>query len=338
LEVTDYDGLDAIPGVKALIDKEVQKVQNDINEKIPSGSTTRVMKGMSNASTLAGKGSTADYSSHMEKYQLSVALGGGADLERQTETDSDVSGVGIVPALMVGANARNLGVHDFAGLDTRRLDFYVNYLQWKQAEDMDPWVGMDSWLQVDTKSTGLRFGYQWKKGNENRNFTWGGMRISWGYQYVESHFQFEHDLNFNFDVDGISNIQGKVTGRPRYDVDVYTHSIPIELTSDITFFRILTLYGGAGVDFNYGTAKGQAKANGTVSPVACTDAGVCTSGEIIQLQGKAGANATGRVDPVTARGILGAQINLPYVQLYGTINKAINSELLGAAVGIRFVR
>ncbi|MFL5783496.1 MAG: Lsa36 family surface (lipo)protein [Bacteriovoracaceae bacterium] len=338
LKVTDYDGLDSIPGVKALIDNEVKKVQSDINDKIPSGSTTRVMKGMSNSSTLAGKSSFADYGSHMEKYQLSFAMGGGVDLERQKDFSSDVSGVGVAPSLVGGANMHNLGVHHFAGLDTKKLDLYVGYLQWGAYQDLDPFIDRKAWLKVNTKSAGAMFGYTWISGQEHKNYTWGGVRLGWGFQHIESHFEFEHDLNFDFDVQGVNSLRGRVTGRPKYNVDVNTNSIPLEISSDVSVFKFLTFYGGAGLDFNWGSAVGRAKADGKLSPIVCTDGGVCTAGQRIQVQAQAGANTQGHVEPVTVRGFVGAQINLPYVQLYSTVNKPVNNEVLGIAVGIRFVR
>lgn len=84
---------------------------------------------------------------------------------------------------------------------------------------------------------------------------------------------------------------------------------------------------------------GRAVADGEVSPLLCTDSrAVCGGGRNLQMQVQAKGDASGQVEPVTARAFLGAQINLPYIQLYGQVDKAIGTELLRAAVGIRFVR
>lgn len=338
-EVTDYGGLDSFPAVKSVIDAYVKEFQDDVNENIPSGSTSRIMKGMSNATVISGKGVTSDYSSHMEKYMISFGMGGGLDLDKPTGTDSELSGVGITPALMVGANLHNLGVKKFATLDPKRVNAYVHYMQFGEAQSLDPWIGMDSEVSVRAKSLGARMAYDWKLPKEHRHFTWGGIRLSWAYFYNESQFNFEHDLNKRFEINGDQTIQGQVTGRPKYQVDVVAHSIPLEISSDITFFKFLTVFGGLGADFNYGKAKGKAKGNGDLSPLVCTDSGaICGGGRNLTFQVQATVEDESRVDPFLARAFGGLQINLPYIQLYGQVDKPIGNEILGLGVGIRFVR
>lgn len=337
--VTDYGGLDSFPAVKSAIDQYVKSFQDDVNEKIPSGSPSRVMRGMSNATVISGKGVTGDYSSHMEKYMISFGMGGGLDLDKPTGTDSSLSGVGITPAMVIGANLHNLGVKKFATLDPKRVNAYVHYMQFGEAQSLDPWIGMDSEVSVHAKSMGARMSYDWVMPKEHRHFTWGGIKLSWGYFYNESQFNFEHDLNKRFVINGDQNFQGQVTGRPKYRVDVITHSIPLEISSDVTLWKFLTLFGGLGMDFNYGKAKGRAQGNGDLNPVVCTDSGaICGGGRNINFQVQATVDAESRVDPFQTRAFAGAQINLPYVQLYGQVDKPIGNELLGLGVGIRFVR
>ena len=339
-QVTDYGGLDSVPAIKNLIDQEVRKIQDDVNEKIPNGGPGRIMKGMSNASVVSGKGVGSDYSSHMEKYTLGVAVGGGVDLDRPTGTDSDVSGIGVSPGAVLGLNLYNLGVKEFANLDARRLNANFHYMEYGRAESLDPWIGMNSEARVTAKTMGFRMSYDWIQTQEHKNYSWGGIKLNWGFEHNESSFVFEHDLDITFQaVDSVENINGRVTGRPKYQVDVVTSSIPLEISTDITFFKFLTLMGGAGVDFNYGKAKGHAIADGDVSPLICTDSGgVCGGGTLLQMQVQATGDTSGYVDPLTSRVFAGLQINLPYTQLYTVVNKLIGNELLGATVGIRFVR
>jgi hypothetical protein len=123
-------------------------------------------------------------------------------------------------------------------------------------------------------------------------------------------------------------------------VDVYTTSIPLEVSTDISFFRFLTFYGGGAVDLKYGKAKGKGTADGNVSPQLCTDSGgICgPGGRFMQLQMQADAHDSAWVTPVTGRLFLGTQINMPYVQLYADVQKSVLNNVLGFGVGIRFVR
>lgn len=105
---------------------------------------------------------------------IAVAGGGAADLDKPTGTDSDISGIGVAPAMVVGLNVNNLGVEDFSGLDTRRLNVYANYMQYGRAESLNPWIGMDSEASVDMKTLGVRMNYAWIESKEYRHFSWGG--------------------------------------------------------------------------------------------------------------------------------------------------------------------
>lgn len=338
-QVTDYGGLDSFPAVKSVIDQAVKDFQDKVNEKIPNGSPDRIMRGMGNATVLSGKPATSDYSSHMEKYIFGVALGGAIDREKPTGTDSDVSGVGVTPSGVIGANAYNLGIKDFANLDTKKMNLYIHYMKFGKYESLDPWIGRDAEIGIDTETIGFRMNYEWIQPEQHRNYDWGGVRLGWGYIYNESQFNFEHDLNRDFSFSGTQNLNGRVTGRPKYRVDVFSSSIPLEISTDITFLKFFTLFGGLAADINIGVAKGHVEGDTIVAPIVCTDSGaVCGGGTTFDLQVRGTANAKSTIDPLTARAFLGAQFNLPYVQIYGQVHQSIESELLGAGVGIRFVR
>lgn len=339
LKVTDYDGLDSIPFVKQLIDVEVDKIEDDINAKIPNGAETRVMKGMSNSSVIAGKGVASDYSSNMEYVLVGAALGGGVDLEKPRGTDSDFSGVGVAPAVIIGGNMRAMGVYKFAGLDAKRVNAYANFAVYNYTHSFHGNSTGDSDINVDMKAAGFKLRYDWIQGKEYRHATWGGVKLHWGYEYNHSNFMFEHDLDkvISTDVSGLT-LGGRITGRPKYEVDVITHSLPFEISTDVRIFKFLSFFGGAGFDINFGKAKGKARANGDASPIICTDNGaICGPGKIVTLKADASADAEANVDPLSARGFLGLQINVPYVQVYGIVDKAVGNQLLGVAVGIRYV-
>lgn len=339
LRVTDYGGLDNFDRLKKVIDQEVKDLQDTVNDKIPDGSTNRIMKGMANTSVVAGK-SGADYSSHMEKYMVSLGTGGAVDRGDLNGIESDLSGVGIAPSAVVGVNLYNMGVKKFGGLDGKRVNTYLTFMNFGYGTSLDSFLGLDSELKMKSQTIGFRMNYQWKEMQEHRHFTWGGIKLGWGIHYNESQFNFQHSLDETFQIsDGDQNIQGRVTGQPKYRINVFTTSIPLEISSDITFFKFLTFYGGGGVDFNYGQAKGKALADGNVSPQVCTDSGaICGPGTIMQLQFQAGVKDSAWVEPVTGRVFFGSQINMPYFQLYAEAHKPVTNDILGFGVGVRFVR
>lgn len=339
VEVTDYDGLDAIAPIKNFIDSQLLNVQNDVNEKIPNGSPSRIMKGMANASTIASSGANSDYSSRLETYLIGVSMTAAADLERDKSTKSDVSGVGVAPALLIGGNMHNLGVSNFAGLDAKRLNLYVNFMSFAHDQNLTGALGYDSEAKVGSKTIGFKFLYQWLPIKDYKYVSWGGLKLHWGYQYNESKFLFERDLDEVVDFsNGQQNFNGRLQGRPEFKVDVNTHTIPLEISTDIRILKFLSFFGGAGVNFNLGKAKGSGEADIGATPLVCTDGGaVCGGGRVLQMKVRAAADVENNVDPVTARAFLGTQINLPYMQLYGQVDNNIGTEVYSGSVGLRFV-
>jgi hypothetical protein len=338
-EVTDYGGLDSIGPLKNFIDNELAKIENQINEDIPNSSPARIMRGMANSSTLASSGANSDYSSRLETFLIGVSLSASADLDEENGTDSDVSGVGAAPSLLIGGNLNRLGLSHFAGMDTKRLNAYVNYMQFGYEQNLTGNLGYDSEARVSSKTIGFKFQYLWKNGKEYRHISWGGIRLHWGYQYNESEFAFEKEVDEVVDLDnGAQNFNGRLTGRPKFRVDVRTHTIPLEISSDVRFFKFLGFFGGTGVNFNFGKAKGSGKADIEATPLICSDGGaICGGSRILQMQVQGAAQTEDVVDPLTARAFLGTQINLPHVQLYGELDNTLGTEIYGATVGLRYV-
>jgi hypothetical protein len=339
VEVTDYGGLDSIGPLKNFIDQELMKYQNKVNEDIPNGSPARIMRGMANASTLASSGANADYSSNLETYLIGVSMTAAADLDKKNGTKSDVSGVGLAPSLLIGGNLDRLGISNFAGLDTKRLNSYVNFMKIGYEQNLTGALGYDAEAGFKSTTIGFKFQYLWKEGKEYRHASWGGLKLHWGYQYNETKFIFNRELDEVVNLfNGQQNFNGRLTGRPEFGIDVNTHSIPLELSTDITIFKFLSFFGGAGVNFNIGKAKGSGNADIAATPLVCTDGGtVCGGGRILQMQVKGAADVEDQVNPFTARAFLGAQINLPHVQLYGQLDNSLGTEVYGASVGLRYV-
>lgn len=339
VEVTDYSGLDSIEPLKNFIDSELLKFQNQVNEDIPNGSPARIMRGMANASTLASSGANSDYSSRLETYLIGVSMSAAADLDRKNGTDSDVSGVGVAPSLLIGGNLDRLGVSNFVGMDTKRLNAYVNFMHFGHDQNLTGALGYDADAGVSTKTIGFKFQYLWKAGKEYRHATWGGLKLHWGYQYNESEFSFDRELDEVVNLyNGEQSLSGRLTGRPKFNIDVKTHSIPLEISTDVRIFKFLSFFGGAGVNFNVGKAKGTGEGDISATPLICVDGGtVCGGGRTLQMQVRATADTEDRVDPFTARAFLGTQINMPHVQLYGQVDNSLGTEIYGASVGLRYV-
>ena len=105
LRTTDYGNLTG-PQQSAW-NTALTDVEASINKDFPSSTNpNRLMQGMANSSVMAGKGIGSDYASRMEVALLGVGVGGGADMEKDKTTNSDLSGVGIQGGIVIGGKSQ----------------------------------------------------------------------------------------------------------------------------------------------------------------------------------------------------------------------------------------
>ncbi|MFP5385932.1 MAG: Lsa36 family surface (lipo)protein [Bacteriovoracia bacterium] len=338
LRVTDYGAGAGNATFENFVNTEIQKIENDINKDLPSAPPQRLMEGMANSSVMAGKGIGSDYASNMQVFLLGAGVGVGADLEKDDSTDSDISGVGIAPGVIIGANLGFLNTSRILGMDTNRLNLYLNFMSYSHKQTIDDDPGKESDAELDMTAMGIHFRYDWIKGSGSKLFGWGGVKFHFGYEYNKT------DITFNSSISetvtetssGGETISGTITGSPSATILVNTHSIPLEISTDVQLLYILSLYGGLGADYSFGQAKGNGSLNASESPITCTG-GACGGGTTVQVKPEANIDATGKVDPFTFRGFAGVQINLPYIRIFGQVDKSLGSEVIGATAGVRLV-
>ena len=340
LRITDYDGADAIPAIKNFIDTEIQKVENEINQDLPSAPPQRLMEGMADSSVAAGKGIGTDYASDMDVFLIGAGVGVGADLEKDENTDSELSGVGVAPGFIIGMNLAWMDSKRFLGMDTDRLNVYFNFMKYNYDHTLSDKANERSEAELDMLALGTHFRNDWIKGNGSKWLGWGGVKLHFGYEYNKTDLTFSSQINETVnETSGTGEtINGTISGNPRAKIGVNTHSIPISLSTDVRFLYILSLYTGLGADYNWGQAKGSGNINGNESPVNCTG-GLCTGAgnPTVLVKPEANIDATGKVTAFTPRAFLGLQVNIPFVRVFVQADKVLTNEVIGATAGVRFV-
>jgi hypothetical protein len=344
IRVTDYgagidcndNGLDE--AFCNYIDTELGKVEADVNKDLPSGTPTRLMKGMADSSVMAGKGIGTDYASNMDVFLIGAGVGVGADLHKDKQTDSDLSGAAVAPGLIIGMNLSWMDSKSFLGMDTDRLNVYFNFMKYTYEHKINEKAGERSDAELDMLSLGTHFRYDWIKGNGSKLLGWGGVKFHFGYEYNKNDISFRSEINEDADQfdDVGQDYTGTISGRPEAQINTSTHSIPVALSTDIQLLYFLSLYTGLGADYNWGESKGSGDLNGSTSSVSCNGA-ACPGNPTIQVKPEANINATGKPTPFTARAFAGIQFNLPYTRIFVQADKSLGNEVIGATAGIRFV-
>ncbi len=343
IEVTDYDGLDngnpTNTLVKNALDAEILKAENKINEDLPSGAPDRLMEGMANSSVMAGKGIGTDYASNMSVFLIGAGVGLGADLEKPEGTDSPASGVGIAPGVMVGVNLGFLDAEKILGMETDRLNLYINFMSYSYNRKTQDDEGKKTTIGVDMLSFGSHMRYDWVQGKGNKALGWGGVKFTFGIEFNRTEFDFKTDIEETISetVSGSGEtISGTITGSPQASILASTTSIPLAISTDVQLLYFVSLYTGLGLDYNMGEAKGKGKLNGNNSTVACTGGVACGTQRDIQVRPRANINVSAKVDPLLYRAFAGMQFNLPWTRVFVQVDKSLSNDLIGATAGVRF--
>lgn len=341
INILNEGALDA--NVASALRTALNEAESNINEDFPSAeSPKRLMEGLANSSVMSGKGVGSDYASRMNVALIGVGVGFGADLEKDKATDSEMSGIGFQGGLMVGTNLGWISSNKILGLEAKRLNVYANFFGYKHKQDMG---SNNDTLQADLGSFGFHASYDLIRPSGNALARWGGIKIHTGIEKNSTKLNFKTTINetISGDLGGGATVGGDVTGSPEATIEVETTSIPVEVSTSVQLLYFLSLYGGFGIDMNFGQAKGGAALNADPTTLSCTpdqnggSPGTCTGGVDPQVQAEANIDATGKVNGMTSRAFLGTQINLPFTQIFFQADKALGSELVGVTAGLRFV-
>jgi hypothetical protein len=321
------------PTIRAAIDAEVQKAEDQINEGLPSNNNpSRLMEGMANSSVMAGKGIGSDYASGMEVALIGAGIGAGADLEKNEEADSDLSGVGVQGGLLVGMNLGWMETKKILGLETNKLNVYLNFFKY----ELDQNAG-DADVTADLSSYGIHFSYDWIKARPSKWFGWGGVKVHTGYEYNKTELNFKSQINETVTAqEGGGTYTSNVLANPFANINVSTHSIPVEISTSLRFLYLFSIYAGLGADYNTGSATGEGDLNSGSASVTCT--GVCPGGSPVgDIETDANIEGKGKASPFLFRGFAGLQVNLPFIRVFVQADKAFGNDLIGATTGVRFV-
>jgi hypothetical protein len=328
-------GNDATNPLVVALNSEIQKIEDDINKGLPSASTPdRLMKGMANSSVMSGKGVGSDYASNMSVFLIGAGVGVGADLEKNKEADSPISGAGIQGGIIIGTNLGWMDTKTVLGLDTDKLNIYFNGMRYNYEMN-----NKDTSGSANLSSFGFHASYDWIKSKGSKLLGWGGVKIHTGFEYNQTNLKVKSSIKKDLTyTDGTGTYTSNIVGSPMAEIDVSTRSIPLEISSSVQILYILSLYGGLGADYNLGKATGKGDLNSTPS-VLCRNAAGCTAGsgdDVGTIATDANINSSGKVNPFLYRGFAGVQINLPWTRIFVQADKAFGNDLVGATAGLRF--
>jgi hypothetical protein len=326
VKVRDYGWLTSFPALRDVLDFYLQGVENDLNEEQSILNPARVNYGTANSSVIAPKGLGTDYVNNPQKYQVSLGVGVAWDDERDVALRDDISGAAAASSVTIGRRLND------------KVMIYVNFGTFDYSRNI-PSGDFD--IAGDLKSTnlGIHLRYDLIESRRNEGVSWGGVKVHAGYEYNSNTVDLISDIKEKLEVDigGAGRLEGVLIGKPILEVTTRTHSIPLEISTSVFFLRAVSLYGGFGIDMNYGQSKGEGDVKGDVATLACTS-GVCVGETVIpQLEVQANYDAVSEIRTVTLRGFLGLQVDLPQgLHAFAQAQKMFGTEVLGVSGGMTY--
>lgn len=262
-----------------LIFDMADQIESQINNSILSGGSQENFLGaMSDATVGATKGIGVDYASNPRRF----VVGGNASLAISGSTtnmdNSFKSSVNSLPGVggsvqgtaLVGINLGSFGVKNFLLFDGNRTNLYLNFLSLSRD------VG-DS-FSVELMNIGAHMQYKFvsPKGNE-LIAQWGGLDFITGLEYAHTKATYQTQLNVTQTQSDFATSGDQLTLRWNSTFDVNVNSsvftIPFEISSNVRFLHLFSLFMGTGIDFNFGSSSINGGATGPITS-SYTGAGV----------------------------------------------------------------
>lgn len=227
-----------------------------LNTYLPDASSINFLPGMADAAILANKGLVTDYASYVEYLSIGAGLGIAIDPGAGT-VDGLGDGNATLPAIGIGGTiglGANLGVY-MAGDFWKRSIAYINYFKYSLTTG-----------EVSGEVSSIGFHYQYKLILPQRSvgslIRWGGVDVIAGIEQTSTKIQTVVPLNESyFDGTNTASYNGVAT----VGADISTISFPIEITTDVEFFYLLSFYFGLGFDINSGSSKSIANTTGNIN-------------------------------------------------------------------------
>lgn len=176
------------------------------------------------------------------------------------------------------------------------------------------------------------FGPRRRESAWNALVKWGGFDITSGFDYARTTLSLGQQLKRTFPIGmvGAENPTVLFDGMGLFDLDMRTWSVPLEVTTNLRFLYVLTLFGGLGFDWQLGGGSDMkldlaSTLTGRSASIPAQDLGTATvtaNDSVVPSRGR-------------LRGMLGLQVNLWLFRVFVQLNAVPNPASASLAFGLR---
>jgi hypothetical protein len=350
ITVTSYGKIDNDPNLadfKSQVNQIVTDLETQVNQSLPDASQSTYLKGMSNSNVIAVKGLGVDYASSPDIFVVGVGAGVGADIGNNKISDvtsgkvdaNQITGIAAQPSIMVGVNLKNFPLPKLGFFDLKKLTVFGNFFSMK---DIDKKIN-DGRFRGKLSNFGLHASYLVYEGmNIPWLFRWGGITLTSGFDmanfdvsYTKSFSQTQtKTATVTSPVPATATLNASFIGQAQAGAKISIVTVPIEVSTNVQLMHLFGLYGGLGMDLNFGSAKSIADLGGNIN---VTDSTGTVADNATPITATAALNLGDKGSPssIDARWFLGTQLNVTLLKVYAQLNHGIGQSTWGANLGVR---
>ncbi len=277
-----------------------------------------------NAQNLSNKGLGVDYASHPDSFVFGLAINAATDAGRSDlEALSNVNPENIERAIPVGSAQVSL----MAGYNLQRFDLP----QWTLFANALYYPLSVSQLKGTFSNFGLHAQYRpFEPMGTSTLVQWGGIALTSGLELSRMSLSLEGTFNTESPVGQGIDLLTRSTGRLKLTQSALT--IPLEVTTDVRFLYLFSLYAGFGIDIPLGKATTDLDLQSSLSVNNLESLGISELGTAI-----ISAQESGGADSVLFRVLGGLQLHLGPVKIFTQVNLLTRDLTVGVAAGLRVV-
>lgn len=243
----------------------MQTAFNKVSDNFQLGNLPNYLKSMSSAQSISTKGQGVDYTTNPSLFVVGGTMAAGVDIGDSTFKEAwnslsksgglSASGYAVQFSLMAGIH---LGAFKFASpilgvVDLNRLTIYAHAASY----DFSSLLKQDG-LSVKSSQFGFHTKYKLiePKSIGLGSLNWGGLDFVTGLTVASNTAGYQKTFDQISSGDGsLSNPLIRVTPSGTINVKNNAVTVPFEIATSVRMLYFLSLFGGAGVDLNFGKSS-----------------------------------------------------------------------------------
>ncbi len=226
-------------------------LNEEINKQFQVPSMTGFLTSMANAQAITNKGQGVSYATYHSLFVIGGNLGAGLNTTSGFDFNSSGGlppiGLGVQGSIMAGLSLSKFPVPKIGPIDLKKLTVFVNFFSYSNDSLVDS-------LTIKTSNFGMHAQYKVIDGKNVGGLgllNWGGVAFTTGFDTGSNTMTYKVGQSISATSSGVTYKWTPSAGS-NLELQNTSFTIPLEVSTSVRVLYILSLFGGAGVDLNFG--------------------------------------------------------------------------------------